>query len=203
MPVEQRRAYHHGDLARALVDEATALARAGGPDAVVLREATRRAGVSPTAAYRHFADRGALLAAVGSRARDTLADRMDAAVAAVPARPGGARRARARLAATGRAYVAFALSEPGLFRAAFALAADEGGGGPPAGDRAWSVLSGALDAMVAAGALPAARRPGADVAAWAAVHGLAVLLLDGAFGPPGAVRAELVERTVAMVLDGV
>ncbi|MDQ6716487.1 MAG: TetR/AcrR family transcriptional regulator, partial [Actinomycetota bacterium] len=55
--------YHHGDLRRALVLAATSLARAGGPDAVVLREVTRQVGVSANAAYRHFADRDALLEA--------------------------------------------------------------------------------------------------------------------------------------------
>ena len=52
-----RATYRHGDLRQALLDAGLAMAREGGPDAVVLREATRRAGVSPNAAYRHFADR--------------------------------------------------------------------------------------------------------------------------------------------------
>ena len=50
----QRSTYRHGDLRRALLDAGIELARSGGPDAVVLREATRRAGVVPNAAYRHF-----------------------------------------------------------------------------------------------------------------------------------------------------
>lgn len=56
-----RSTYRHGDLRRALLDAGIELARSGGPDAVVLREATRRAGVAPNAAYRHFASREALL----------------------------------------------------------------------------------------------------------------------------------------------
>lgn len=196
-----QRNYHHGDLARALVAEAVELARAGGPDGVVLRDVTRRVGVSPTAAYRHFADREALLAEVGHRARERLADAMAAGMAAVPARPGGRVRAATRLTATGRAYVRFALAEPGLFRTAFA-------GAPPPGarvdDRAWAVLSGAVDDLARSGALPPDRRPGAEVAAWAAVHGLAVLLLDGALrdvvvdGGSG----PLVDRTLRMVIEG-
>ena len=59
-----RATYRHGDLRRALLDAGVELARQGGPDAVVLREATRRAGVAPNAAYRHFANRDDLLAAV-------------------------------------------------------------------------------------------------------------------------------------------
>ena len=53
----KRDTYRHGDLRRALLEAGTELARGGGPEAVVLREATRRAGVAPSAAYRHFADR--------------------------------------------------------------------------------------------------------------------------------------------------
>ena len=53
--------YHHGDLRTALIDAGLHLTRTGGPDALTIREATRRVGVSPNAAYRHFADRDALL----------------------------------------------------------------------------------------------------------------------------------------------
>jgi AcrR family transcriptional regulator len=57
----QRRTYRHGDLRRSLLEAGIAMARQGGPDAVVLREATRQAGVVPNAAYRHFASQQALL----------------------------------------------------------------------------------------------------------------------------------------------
>src|SRR5258708_6483779 len=68
-----RNTYRHGDLRRALIDAGIELARAGGPDAVVLREATRRVGVVPNAAYRHFASRQALLMAVPAAALSALA----------------------------------------------------------------------------------------------------------------------------------
>ena len=207
--------YHHGDLAAALVTAGVELAREAGPDGVVLREATRRVGVSPTAAYRHFADRHSLLTAVAQQARDTLADAMVAAVAQVPGRS-GRRRAVARLQATGRAYVRFALAEPGLFRTGFAGGrVDEpaaGTQGTPAGavgcppyprpDRAYAILTAALDELVDTGALPAARRPGAEAAAWAAVHGLSLLLLDRVLLAPGADPGPLIELTLRMVTDG-
>src|SRR5262249_3122757 len=63
-PPRKRSTYRHGDLRRALLEAGITLARAGGPDTVVLREATRRVGVVPNAAYRHFARRRALLQAV-------------------------------------------------------------------------------------------------------------------------------------------
>ena len=73
--------YHHGDLRNALIDAATALAREGGPDAVVLREAARRVGVSSAAAYHHFANRDQLNQAVKQRALAVLTGRMQAALA--------------------------------------------------------------------------------------------------------------------------
>ncbi len=201
-------AYHHGDLGPALLAAAVELARESGPDGVVLREATRRVGVSATAAYRHFADRDSLLAAVGDRARGALADAMEAAAADVPGRS-GRRRAVARLQATGRAYVGFALAEPGLFRAGFAGLGVAGPSGPAAAcppperpDRAYGVLAAALDGLVEAGTLPRERRPGAEAAAWAAVHGLSLLLLDGVVASPGADPGPLIERTLRMVVDG-
>src|SRR6187455_1540324 len=100
------RAYHHGDLRRALLEAATELASAGGVDGVVVREAARKVGVSPSAAYRHFPSREGLLAAVGRAARERLARRMLAADGGDP---------RAHFRATGRAYITFALEEPGLF----------------------------------------------------------------------------------------
>ena len=68
-PRRDRHGYHHGDLRRVLVAEALQLAAEGGLDAVNIREAARRAGVSPGAPFRHFADRQALLTAVAEEAQ--------------------------------------------------------------------------------------------------------------------------------------
>src|SRR3954466_234959 len=100
-----RSTYRHGDLRRALLEAGIELARAGGPEAVVLREATRRVGVAPNAAYRHFADRDALLAAVCQAGLRELARRMEAGMAEVAIPVGSAEAAWARFAAIGRAYV--------------------------------------------------------------------------------------------------
>ena len=80
----KRTTYRHGDLHHALIAAGTELARVGGPDAVVLREATRRVGVAPNAAYRHFADRQALLDAVCSAAQSLLAVAIENELATVP-----------------------------------------------------------------------------------------------------------------------
>src|SRR6266567_2136027 len=97
-----------GAVRDGLVAAGVELARSGGPDAVVLREATRMVGVVPNAAYRHFADRDELLAAVCAAAMGELAERMADGVARVHGRHGDATAARHRLRAIGTAYLAFA-----------------------------------------------------------------------------------------------
>src|SRR5690349_270783 len=121
------RPYHHGRLRESLVDAGLELARESGPEAVVLRAVTRASGVSHNAAYRHFADHQDLLNAVAERCMRRLADLMRARSAEVRTRD-PKRRAEAQLRAIGRAYVEFALSEPGLFRTAFAIRPDPGSG---------------------------------------------------------------------------
>ncbi len=179
-----RESYRHGDLRQALLDAGLEMARAGGPDAVVLREATRRAGVSPNAAYRHFADRTALIEAVSDAAQSLVAAAIEAEWDAVPTALTPSEAAHAHLRAVGRGYLGFARDEPGLFRAAFtvpsdletALGAEKAG---PGGRTSFQLLSMALDELVAVGALPTERRPGAEFSAWSSVHGLAMLVLEG------------------------
>ena len=110
-----------GAVRDGLIAAGLELARAGGPDAVVLREATQMVGVVPNAAYRHFAGRDELLAAVAAAAMRELAGRMAVGVARVRARRGDPAAARRRLRAIGRAYLEFARQEPGLFATAFAV----------------------------------------------------------------------------------
>src|SRR5688572_19663697 len=117
-----RTTYRHGDLRRALLEAGIALARAGGPDAVVLREATRRVGVVPNAAYRHFASHQDLLEAVRSAALSELANAMETEVAKVRRVKSPEEAARATLRAVGAGYLRFAFTETGLFRTAFANA---------------------------------------------------------------------------------
>src|SRR5260370_15204647 len=108
-----------GAVRDGLVAAGLELARAGGPDAVVLREATRMVGVVPNAAYRHFADRDELLAAVAAAAMRELAARMAAGVARVRGAYGDADAARPRLGAAGAGDLESPDDEPGLFATAF------------------------------------------------------------------------------------
>lgn len=179
-----RKTYHHGDLRRALLNAGVELARTGGADAVVLREVTRRAGVVPNAAYRHFANRHELLQAVRSAALSAIAVSMETELAHIPGNLNPADYARASLRAVGTGYLNFAQKEAGLYRAAWSIPDASPGAAEPAragnsGLNPFQLLGAALDRFVDAGLLPPERRPGAEYLAWAAVRGLAMLIIDG------------------------
>jgi AcrR family transcriptional regulator len=203
----KRTTYRHGDLRHALIAAGTELARVGGPDAVVLREATRRVGVAPNAAYRHFADRRALLDAVCAAAQSLLAVAIEQELARVPATGDAADVARARLRAVGTGYVRFAQKEPGLFRAAFVSPDLEGAYDPAragaSGQTPFQLLGSVLDELVDAGALPKERRPAAEFLAWSSVHGLTMLLIDGPLRALDKKQAHaIIERLLDMVEQG-
>ncbi|MGV1088145.1 MAG: TetR/AcrR family transcriptional regulator [Mycobacterium sp.] len=197
--------YHHGNLRQALLEHAVELARTGGPDAVVLRDVQRAAGVSNSAAYRHYADRQALLGAVQIYAMTLLGDSMIEALAAIPNRGSLERRALTRLRATGQSYVDFALAEPGLFRTAFAPGALPHTDTSVAPERhPFMILSGCIDDLVATGVVNATRRDGLDEAAWAAVHGLSVLYLDGPLAAADHRRKQLItDRLLDVIVEGI
>jgi AcrR family transcriptional regulator len=183
-PTPARTTFRHGDLPRTLLAAGVELARTGGPAAVVLREATRRAGVVPNAAYRHFSSHAELLAAVRAHALSQLARTIEAEIAAIPPRRRGAALARARLRAVGIGYLTFALHQPGLFRTAFSntqpvIGDDDKAKTGASGLNPFQLLGHALDLMVLHRLLPRNRRPRAEYLAWSAVHGLAFLVIDG------------------------
>jgi AcrR family transcriptional regulator len=171
-------------------------------------------GVVPNAAYRHFADRDELLAAVCTAAMQELGDRMAADVARVGGQYGDPVAAGGRLGAIGTAYLEFARTEPGLFATAFAVperhdyrapaagAADAGApdNGPdrtPLGQ-----LRAVLDELVEAGVLGTQRREGIEYPIWSTVHGLAVLTGQGPLRVvPDAMRHRLEQLTLAFIAD--
>ncbi len=203
-----RSTYRHGDLRRALLEAGIELARAGGPDAVVLREATRRAGVVPNAAYRHFASRQELLQAVRAFALSSLAMAMESELAGLRRGRRLAEFARGSLRAVGAGYLRFAQAETGLFRTAFSVADPVEGDTDPekageSGLNPFELLGAALDRMVDTGLLPAERRPGAEYLAWSAVHGMALLIIDGPLRQLGPVQIRsLAQRLLDMVEKG-
>jgi AcrR family transcriptional regulator len=170
--------YHHGDLRRALLAAAVDILETEGAEALSLREAARRAGVSHNAPYRHFADRDALLAGVAADGYRLLGEALTS------------RNERDM----GEAYVGFALAHPQRFRLMFGgrIALDRHEALRQAADRAYGAL---LDAFRAGTGV---RDPAVSAAAaWSLVHGLAHLLLDGHFADR--TRAAFVRDVLASV----
>lgn len=195
-----RRTYHHGSLRQALLAAGLELTRTGGTDALVLRDVTRRVGVSPNAAYRHFADRDSLLAAVAVSIQQGMVERMGDHLPR--GSDGESSPARARLTAVGLGYIAFALKEPGWFEVAFAgadaLPADADPRPAPL-----QRLVDALDDLVASGELAADAREGAEWPCWSAVHGFALLALRGPLRSQPAEQVWLsATRTVEAIISG-
>jgi AcrR family transcriptional regulator len=172
--------YHHGSLPHALLDAAEAVLRRDGIGGLTLRSIAREAGVSHTAPQHHFGDtRGVLseLAALGNlRLAATMAEKAD-----------GARGVNARRKGIARGYIAFALKNPDLMRL---MSRNEMlDGERPALIESRRVAGRALagvfgDASEAPpGKSTFGRMPGAQAVAmtvaWAYVHGLAMLLIDG------------------------
>ncbi len=185
--------YHHGDLRNALVRAAAELAEHGGPEAVTVRAAARKVGVTPTAAYRHFTNHEQLLGAAQEQAQASLLGSMSEAVNSLAPESDPIDR----LNAAGRGYIAFATREPGLFRTAFCespFAAE------PSDDDAFGLLAKLLDDLVQRGYMDPAHRPHAEIMAWSAVHGLASLLIDGALSW---LDDDAREQAIAATLDGV
>lgn len=197
-----RSSYHHGNLREALAHAAADLAAQGGPDAVTIRGAAREVGVTPTAAYRHFANQTDLYHAAKQQAMAGMAEAMVGYLAEVPTEGDEVEIALARMTSTGRGYIRFALDQPGIFKTCFTgglLGPDEEM--PDALQLAekapYALLTEMLDRLVEVGYLDPADRPGAEAGPWAGVHGLALLLIDG---PLRRLTAEERETAIEQVL---
>lgn len=171
----EKRGYHHGDLRRALIEAGLKLLEEREAEALSLREVARAVGVSATAVYRHFPDKNALLDALAAEGLGRLAEAQRKAAADA----GGG---EAGFAATGVAYVRFALANPALFRLTFGTTASRNILEAPPGH-----IPDAM-AFLRENAAAAARQAGADprtvaIRAWALVHGLALLLLERQVDP--------------------
>ena len=173
MDSPEKKNYHHGDLRAALVQAGLALLEERKGDDIGLREVARAVGVSATAVYRHFPDKAALLRALSAEGLARLAG---AQRQAFDAAGGG----KAGFIATGRAYVRFALANPALFRLVFSSPSEQDhlADGSETVPEAFRMLRENAATIVPPGASPEAVHRAA-IEAWASVHGLAVLILDG------------------------
>ncbi len=196
-----RRGYHHGNLKEALIEAALSLIRAKGPGGFTFAEAARQAGVSPAAPYRHFSDREALVAEVAQRGY-VLFER-----ALAEAWAGGRPEPVAALQAVGRAFLAFARTQPAYYAAMFesGVAASSDPALHAASERAFEVLRAATEAVVAT--LPPPHRPPVTMMAlhlWAQAHGIASLFgrADAGRRPIPMSPEELLEAATLIYLRG-
>jgi AcrR family transcriptional regulator len=171
----RRTTYHHGDLPRAMVDEAVRIIQAEGVGALTLRGVGAALGVSRSALYRHFADKQALLDAValeGFRTlRTALRDAWD--------RAGGGPN---RMDGMGLAYVRFAVTHPSHYRVMFGTDLSRRAQEHPQVDETVDAFQVLVDAIVAQQRQGFARADHPRQLAlyiWAVVHGVAMLALDG------------------------
>lgn len=193
--------YHHGDLRRALLEASLSLVTELGVERFSLREAARAVGVSPAAAYRHFADKEALLGALALDASGRLAEGMERAISRTPGAPGTRAHAAAAFAAVGNAYVEFFVQHPAHFRMMFGPWCPHMKREPTPRDP-YGILVDSLDALVSTGAIPAGARAGAEIAAWSAVHGLASLIVEGALRFTKAERLQAIRHLAGTLLTG-
>ncbi|MDR6686690.1 AcrR family transcriptional regulator [Arthrobacter sp. 1088] len=182
--------YHHGDLRAALIAAAVEGLEAGEPFS--LRAVARRAGVSPTAPYRHFADREALDSAVAVEGFKDLREDLEAALTDVaePAAP------EEVIAALGVAYVGFALKRPAVFRLMFGNECDERDSERvQASEQLHEMLNQSIERL-----LPGANNSHLSLALWSMAHGLAFLHLDGKMQPQASSDvADRVKSAVAAI----
>ena len=190
--------YHHGSLREALIEAAVQLVEEGGPDNVSMREAAKRAGVSPGAPFRHFSTKTALMTAVAeqamSRFRAEIAKAVEDVTADDPIQ---------RFAAVGSAYLRWASRNPTHFQiissrslidwvSSESLRRDN--------EAVRSLMDGALVEAKARGLLRSDDLADTKIAGRALVYGLARMVVDGHFAQ-WAVDGEAVERTTQDVLN--
>lgn len=195
-PAEAESGYHHGDLQEALIAATEEILAEQGAEGFTLREAARRAGVSPAAPAHHFGNAPGLLTEVAIRGYDALG----AALKQAAARKGTGHQ---KLQAQGLAYVEFALTYPGRFQMMFSnkrLVADDERlrRAIKAAHREFELVVEEL-ASHTPGMTPKQAKIAATVA-WSTVHGFAKLALEGKFGAFGEGRREIM-ATLRQVLE--
>jgi AcrR family transcriptional regulator len=195
---DQARAYHHGDLRAALLDEAAAMIAEGGAASVTMRGLGRRLGVSRAAAYRHFEDKTALLVAVATAGFSRLNDRLQAVDAGAP------RSSVERIRRMGEQYVRFALENPAHYRLMYGregLARRDVPELREAGNALFEQLVDVIQAYQESEKIKRQDPRAQAYVAWSAVHGLASLLIDGQILTAVDVDG-LIRQTTRTVLDG-
>lgn len=197
MPEKDGRPYHHGDLRRVVIETAQAMLREEKGWQFTLREVARRAGVSHAAPYKHFPDKGTLLAQLATLGFDQLRGE----IAGARARP--LRSARAEFIAAAKAYVHFGALNPSLYRLMFSGDVDKAAHAKleEASAGAFAELLAILERGRASEAFKKQPVRGQAAAAWALVHGLTMLSIDGQLLAEK-VGANPLDAALAALLEG-
>lgn len=198
MTSQADRPYHHGDLRQALIDAATELLREGGPEALSLRAAARKAGVSQTAPYRHFKDRRELVAGVAQAAFVRMGDQIGRAVHEGERGLPALRRGMA-------AYIHFAQEHSAEYRVMFGAELARRDDLPQLDETAlgvFGILRNGIERLQQGGFLGKGDPGLMAITAWATLHGLAMLSLDGQTDVTGHSVTSLVDAASDLLLRG-
>jgi AcrR family transcriptional regulator len=190
--------YHHGDLRRVLIDAALQLVEQGGAEAVSVREAARRAGVSPGAPFRHFPSRDALMQAVAEEAQRRFRAEIEAALAEAPAGD-----PLARFRCLGLAYLRWAIRNPTHFEVISSgrlFDHDHSASVSRNNAELIELTERTLAEASAAGQIRSGDLKAVQIAGRALVYGFARMNIDGHF-PRWGVDGADVEQTGEAILD--
>lgn len=189
---KEKKPYHHGNLAESLLDAVDEIASQFGLEAVTLRACAKKVGVSPSSAFRHYADKRALFTAFATKAILQLAESM------AQARGEAERDGSNAFFAVGMAYVAFGLEKPAFFRAMWREEAIYGE------DPEYLKAAATLSSYLKGGFADTIEDDDPDgfspeeLVAWSSVHGLANLFVDGPFARQKT-RAEKMQMAAEMI----
>jgi len=203
MSIEQaskmtKRSYHHGDLRRVLAEAALSLAVEEGSWDFSLRDVARKAGVSHAAPYRHYESKRELMAEIAAQGFEALRDALEAATSTSQESPGR------QLARTGEAYVRFGLEQPALYRLMFgpSLVSNRPARLQDAASGAFGVLREVMRSCWTGDPGDEAVIQQQALLAWAQVHGITMLALDGWLEKGGGDAEALMERVARTWLPG-
>jgi len=176
---KKKAGYHHGNLREALIASAIEILEGEGLPALSLRAVARRAGVSQAAPYHHFKDKTGMLAAIAARGFAELVKAQKEVTAETDDVTG-------RLRALGHGYMNFGLNHPALWRLMFGPEIASPAQYPELADvasQSYRLLTDAVAAQLTPKAVGNDASKAASVAAWALVHGLTMLVMDGRLSP--------------------
>lgn len=201
--IQLKQGYHHGDLRNALVSEGLKLLEQEGHPDFSLRDLARRVGVSAAALYAHFADKGALLAAIATAGFTQLREALQITTA-------DDSDLMDQFLHMGWAYVRFGIERPALYKLMFAsedlpAKCDEYPDLEAAAEAAFGLLIGALERMQRRGLVRAGDAEADGLSVWAHVHGLTSLIITGRVEcacDPAPQPAEVVSSSLMTLLGG-